>query len=126
MKRFLFILLVLSLFSINMYGKIVLPSVFSDNMVLQQNSNVAIWGWSDPGETIRIVTGWNKDTVKVKADNSSKWTTTIKTITAGGPYSIQILGNNKVQAKQCNVGRSMDLQRPVKHGNECQLEAHQW
>ncbi|HEY3372532.1 MAG TPA: sialate O-acetylesterase, partial [Prolixibacteraceae bacterium] len=104
MKRSLILLLVLSFFSINMYGKIILPSVFADNMVLQQKSQVPIWGWSDPGETIRIVTSWNKDTVKVKADNSSKWTTSIKTIAAGGPYSIQILGNDKVQLNNVMLG----------------------
>ena len=104
MKRSFIILLVLSFFSMNMYGKIILPSVFADNMVLQQKSNVAIWGWSDPGETIRIVTSWNKDTVKVKADNSSKWITSIKTTTAGGPYSIQILGNDKVQLNNVMLG----------------------
>ena len=104
MKRSLIIFLVLSFFSINMYGKINLPSVFADNMVLQQNSNVAIWGWSEPGETIRIVTSWSKDTVKVKADNSSKWTASIKTATAGGPYSIQILGTDKVQLNNVMLG----------------------
>ena len=104
MKRTLIIVLVLSFFSINMYGRIILPSVFADNMVLQQNSEVAIWGWSDPGETIRIIASWNKDTVKVKADNSSKWTTSIKTIAAGGPYSIQILGNGKVQLNNVMLG----------------------
>ena len=104
MKRTLIIILVLSFFSINMYGRIILPSIFADNMVLQQNSEVAIWGWSDPGETIRIIASWNKDTVKVKADNSSKWTTSIKTIAAGGPYSIQILGNGKVQLNNVMLG----------------------
>ena len=104
MKRILIIFLVLSLFSINMYGKIILPSVFADNMVLQQNSNVAIWGWSDPGETIKIITSWSKDTIKVKADNSSKWITSIKTIAAGGPYAIQILGNSKVQLNNVMLG----------------------
>ena len=104
MKRTLLILLVLSFFSINMYGRIILPSVFTDNMVLQQNANVAIWGWSDPGETIKIVTSWSKDTVKVKADNSSKWITSIKTIAAGGPYSIQVFGNDKVQLNNVMLG----------------------
>ena len=104
MKRTLLITLVLSFFSMNMYGKIILPSVFADHMVLQQKSNVAIWGWSDPGETIRIVTSWSKDTVKVKADNSSKWSTSIKTIAAGGPYSIQILGTEKVQLNNVMLG----------------------
>ena len=105
MKRFLLTFLVLSFFSIQMFAKIILPSVFSDNMVLQQNSQVAIWGWSDPGETVRIVTSWNtKDTIKVKADNSSKWTTSIKTIGAGGPYSIQILGNGKAELSNVMLG----------------------
>lgn len=53
------IFIILSILSINLYGKITLPSIFADNMVLQQNSEVAIWGWSEPGETLRIVPGWN-------------------------------------------------------------------
>lgn len=104
MKHIFLTIIILSFFSINMFGKITLPSVFSDNMVLQQNSNVPIWGWSDPAETIKIVTSWNKDTIKVKADNSSKWTTSIKTSAAGGPYSIQILGNGKVQLNNVMLG----------------------
>jgi sialate O-acetylesterase len=105
MKHILLTIFVLSFFNINMFGKIILPSVFADNMVLQQNSQVAIWGWSDPGETIKIVTSWNnKDTVKVKANNSSKWTTSIKTIAAGGPFSIQILGNSKIQLNNVMLG----------------------
>ena len=104
MKRILLTFAVLSFFSINMFGKIILPSVFADNMVLQQNSNVAIWGWSDPGEKVKIVTSWNNDTIKVKADNSSKWSTSIKTIAAGGPYSIQILGSSKVTLNNVMLG----------------------
>ena len=92
MKYTLIIFIILFAFSDSLFAKITLPSVFADNMVLQQNSKVAIWGWSEPGETVRIVASWNtKDTIKVKANNYSAWTTTIQTIAAGGPYSIQIL-----------------------------------
>jgi sialate O-acetylesterase len=73
-------------------------------MVLQQNSNVAIWGWSDPAENIKIVTSWNKDTIKVKADNSAKWMASIKTTAAGGPYAIQILGSSKIQLSNVMLG----------------------
>jgi len=105
MKKFFFTLLVLFAFSSSMFAKIILPSVFSDNMVLQQKSDVAIWGWSDPGETVKIVASWNsKDTIKVKADNSSEWKTSIQTIGAGGPYSIQIIGNGKVELKNVMLG----------------------
>jgi len=105
MKRILIILFVLIAFNSALFAKIILPSVFADNMVLQQNSTVALWGWSDPGETVKIVAGWNeKDTIKVKADNSSKWTTSIKTIGAGGPYSIRILGSSRVELKNVMLG----------------------
>ena len=105
MKHIFLTLLILSVFSSTMFGKIILPSVFSDNMVLQQNSEVAIWGWSDPGETVQIVTSWNsKDTVKVKADNTSAWKTTIKTIGAGGPYTIRIIGNGGIELKNVMLG----------------------
>src|SRR5512133_27166 len=100
MKRILLILFVLMAFNSALFAKIILPSVFADNMVLQQNSTVAIWGWSDPAETVRIVAGWNsKDTIKVKADNTSAWKTTLKTIGAGGPYSIQILLSIRLELK---------------------------
>ncbi|MBV5311949.1 MAG: hypothetical protein JZU47_01565 [Prolixibacteraceae bacterium] len=105
MKRILTILFLLIAFNSALFAKIILPSVFADNMVLQQNSTVAIWGWSDPGETVKIVAGWNsKDTIKVKADNSSKWITSIKTIAAGGPYSIRILGSSRVELKNVMLG----------------------
>lgn len=104
MKRIFITLIILSFFSNHIFGKIILPSVFTDNMVLQQNSNAAIWGWADPGETIAIVTSWNKDTVKVKVNNSARWSTSLKTSAAGGPYTIQLLGSSKVQLSNVMLG----------------------
>jgi sialate O-acetylesterase len=105
MKKTLLTFLITLAFTTTMFAKIILPSVFSDNMVLQQNSKVAIWGWSDPGETVKIVASWNSsDTVKVKADNSSEWKTVINTIGAGGPYSVKIIGNGGVELKNVMLG----------------------
>lgn len=105
MKRIVIIFFAVLAFNSVLFAKIILPSVFADHMVLQQNSEVAIWGWAEAGETVRIVTSWNsKDTVKVKADNTSAWKTTIKTIGAGGPYTIQILGNGGVALKNVMLG----------------------
>lgn len=105
MRKLFLTLLILFTFTATMFAKTTLPSVFADNMVLQQNSDVAIWGWSDAGETIKIVTGWNtKDTIKVKAGNTAAWKTTIRTIGAGGPYTIQILGKDKVQLNNVMLG----------------------
>jgi sialate O-acetylesterase len=86
-------------------ANIKLPAVFSNNMVLQQNADVAIWGWANAGETIKIVAGWNSaDTVKVKVDNRAKWSASLKTIGAGGPYNIQITGSSQVELKNVMLG----------------------
>ncbi len=123
MKKFLLTLLVLLGIATSMFAKIILPSVFSDNMVLQQNADVAIWGWSDAGETVKIVASWNsKDTIKVKADNTAAWKTTIRTLSAGGPYSIQILGSSKVELKNVMLGEvwicsgQSNMEWSVNHG----------
>jgi len=82
-----------------------LPSVFSDNMVLQQNSKVTIWGWSNPAENVKIVASWNSnDTVFAKANNNSYWETSIQTSTAGGPYVLKILGSTNVELKNVMLG----------------------
>lgn len=105
MKKLFFTLLIFFAISPILSAKIILPSVFADNMVLQQNSTVAIWGWADTGENLKIVVGWNtKDTIKVKAENTSAWKTTIKTVGAGGPYTIQLLGSSKVELKNVMLG----------------------
>ena len=72
LKQFFAVLLLLILSSNLSSAKIVLPTVFSDNMVLQQNAVAAIWGWGDAGENLKIVAGWNtSDTLKVKAGNDA-------------------------------------------------------
>ena len=105
MKHSQILLLILSTLSINLFGKVTLPSIFSDNMVLQQKSEVAIWGWAEPSETIRIVVSWNvQDTIIVKANNYSAWNTDLKTITAGGPYTIEIFGSSNHKLKNVMLG----------------------
>jgi sialate O-acetylesterase len=105
LKQFFAVLLLLILSSNLSSAKIVLPTVFSDNMVLQQNAVAAIWGWGDAGENLKIVAGWNTaDTVKVKAGNDARWSANLKTVAAGGPYSIQIFGSSNIELKNVMLG----------------------
>lgn len=76
-------------------AKVRLGSPFGDNMVLQRNANVSIWGDASPGCELKIIASWNNhDTIVVSVDHFGKWKTHLKTIEAGGPYEIQILGDN--------------------------------
>lgn len=72
-------------------AKIRLPGVFSDNMVLQQNSDVKIWGTASPNSTIGIKASWSRSAVNVKCGPNGKWSARIKTPAAGmKPQKIEI------------------------------------
>ncbi len=74
-------------------AKIVLPAIFADNMVLQQNEKVALWGWADAGEKVTIKPSWSKEITTVAAADG-KWTASLKTLKAGGPYSVKFSGKD--------------------------------
>lgn len=103
MLRILFVLIICGL-SVQSYSQIKLPSIFSDNMVLQQKSEADIWGWGDPGSEIKISGSWSKDTVKAKISNQSAWNVKLETPAAGGPFTISIKGNEEVVLKNVMIG----------------------
>jgi sialate O-acetylesterase len=59
-------------------------------MVLQQNSQAALWGWAGPGERFAIICSWKDAVDSVTASNSGKWKAKISTPAGGGPYTITI------------------------------------
>jgi sialate O-acetylesterase len=71
-----------------------LPPIVSSNMVLQQNSQATLWGWSDPSERFTIACSWKTTVDSVIAPNSGKWKAKISTPSAGGPYTITIKGRS--------------------------------
>lgn len=89
-KKTILFLLIGILFPIGIQGKVKLPSIIGDGMVLQRNTVVNIWGWAEPEKKIKVSNSWSRDVVSVKADKNGHWTATISTGDAGGPYTITI------------------------------------
>jgi Domain of unknown function (DUF303). len=85
-------------------ANISLPEIFSDNMVLQQKSDVILWGWAKTGETIVIKADWMDSDITLKADVQGTWKTTIKTPGFGGPYNIHFKGQNDILLKNVLIG----------------------
>ncbi|MDR3625995.1 MAG: glycosyl hydrolase family 2, partial [Ignavibacteriaceae bacterium] len=73
----------------NKPGAIIMPGIFSDNMVLQQKANVTFWGKASPGELVVVNASWGAS-AGTKADDKGNWKTKIKTIKAGGPYQVKV------------------------------------
>ncbi|MBN9384694.1 MAG: family 43 glycosylhydrolase [Chitinophagaceae bacterium] len=76
---------------ITSYSNIRLPAVLGNNMVLQQRSEVKLWGWGEPNEKVTVTTSWDNKTYPiVTVTGNADWMVMIGTPAAGGPYSIRI------------------------------------
>jgi sialate O-acetylesterase len=86
-------------------AQIKLPAVISDNMVLQQNMKVPIWGRAEPGEKFRIKPSWPcLGQTPARADKDGKWMVKIDTPKAGGPYTLTVTGQNTITLKNVLIG----------------------
>jgi sialate O-acetylesterase len=81
-----------------------LPAIFSDSMVLQQKSTVAVWGQADINEKIEVLGSWTKSAVSAKADKDGKWQVKVKTPEAGGPYTLTVKGKNTITLQNVLIG----------------------
>jgi sialate O-acetylesterase len=98
------IFLIVSMLAISSNAQIKLPSLFADNMVLQQKSEATIWGWGDPGSVVKVTGSWNKDTVTTKVSNLAFWKLKLKTPGAGGPFTLSVIGNKKIVLNNILIG----------------------
>jgi len=82
MKKLISILVCLAL-TLMANAEIRVAHIFSDNMVLQQQSKVAVWGWAKPNTMVQIIPSWDKKVYQVKAGQDGKWKAEIATPKAG-------------------------------------------
>lgn len=107
MKRIALLIIVtgvLIISTLNALAEIKLPAIFGDNMVLQQQTNVAIWGNASPNSTVTIKTSWNGKSYTVKAGPDGKWKTRVATSAAGGPYTITISDGKPLVIRNVMIG----------------------
>ena len=71
-------------------AQIILPSLFCDNMVFQQNFDAPVWGWADPGEQVVVSGNWNNVPIETLANSAGEWQLKLPTSAAGGPYFVCI------------------------------------
>jgi sialate O-acetylesterase len=75
------------------HAQIKLPKIFGDNMVLQRELKIPVWGISSPGANIIADLGNKKATTK--ADQEGKWMVHLPKFKAGGPYTLKIYEEGK-------------------------------
>lgn len=77
-------------------------SIFSDNMVLQQNVKIPVWGFAKANETITIK--FHNQTKKTVANKDGKWSVYLDNESAGGPFLLSIKGKTKIEIKNVLIG----------------------
>ncbi|MGX5687829.1 sialate O-acetylesterase [Arcticibacter tournemirensis] len=90
--------------SLCLKAQVKLPSIFTDDMVLQQQSQVPVWGWAKEGSAVTVSTSWDGKRYSVKADKAGRWRATVSTPSAGGPYELTISDGTSVKLSNIMIG----------------------
>jgi len=86
----------------NSPNMLILPTVISDHMVLQQQTNVAIWGWDKPGTAIAV--NFRNNQRSTQAGLDGQWFVRIPSGTAGRAFSLTIRGSQTITLSDVLVG----------------------
>lgn len=81
--------LILLVCAASLSAKVKLPALIGDNMMLQQQTEVRLWGEATPGAEVKVTPSWDGKAATCRVDGSGKWMLKLKT-PAGGytPYEI--------------------------------------
>lgn len=101
MRKTIFLAIII-VTSYSVFGNVRLPKIFGDNMVLQRERPITIWGWADPKEKINLQFNTQRRTVTGGKDG--KWKVTLNPEAAGGPYQLVVKGKNTVTFNNVLVG----------------------
>lgn len=93
MKRILGCLF-LSVLILPASGKIRLPRLVSNGMILQRDIPVNVWGWAAPGEHITL--SFDHQTYETNTDSQGRWALVLQPHPAGGPWQMEFSASNRI------------------------------
>lgn len=113
-------------------AKVRLPHILGDNMVIQQNTDVRLWGTARPGATVKVAVSWGADPYQAAADRQGKWQLKVKSPAADGRrLSISFDdGDGAVTLKNVMAGEvwvcagQSNMEMPIKGFEECPVEGY--
>jgi sialate O-acetylesterase len=81
---------------------IVLPKIFGDNMVLQRNTKINVFGTAEPERTLTVE--FNGKSYAATTDKKGKWMIQMDSVEAGGPFEMKITGKKTITFTNVMVG----------------------
>lgn len=101
-------------------AKVKLPAIIGNDMVLQQNTNVNLWGWATRSRKITVRTSWDNKNYTTTSASDGTWKIQVQTPSAGGPYTITISDGEPVTLTNVLIGEvwlcsgQSNMEMPVK------------
>jgi sialate O-acetylesterase len=83
-------------------GRPFVHPLFTDNMVVQRDLRVPVWGWAEPGQKVAL--RFDDQDATTRADARGKWLATLGPFRAGGPFVLRIEGPQTVTLTNVLVG----------------------
>lgn len=112
-------------------AKVRLPHLISDGMVVQQNSDVRLWGWAAPGRKVDVKVSWSKAVSTAKAGSDGRWELTVKTPEAGfTPLSITFNDGDATTVNDVLAGEvwvcagQSNMEMPLRGFGACPVEGY--
>lgn len=98
-----FLSLLLFCLCISVIAEIKLPHIFSNNMVIQRDKPIKIWGQADKNEKVEVNFNGQKRTTK--ANSTGNWIVTFRPMKYGGPHTLTIKGKtNTISLENILIG----------------------
>lgn len=98
-----FLVIFCLLISQSIRAEIKLPGYFTDNMMLQRDMPIKIWGWGNRYETVTVSIHDQKVNTRCKKDGT--WEIILSPIPYGGPYSLTVQGKeNSIKIENILIG----------------------
>lgn len=112
--------------AIEIGAEVRLPALFSDHLVVQRDRPIHVWGWGEPGERVRVTI--DDRSASTRASKDGIWDVSLKAMHAGGPHTLVVEGDNRLQFDDVLVGDvwvcsgQSNMQWPVQLVKDADLE----
>ena len=108
-------------------AKVRLHHLVSDNMIIQQQTDVRLWGWAKPGRKVTATASWSDQRATAKADGQGRWLLTVRSPKASyEPLAItfddgdgQVTIHNVLSGEVWVCAGQSNMEMPVKGFGNC-------
>lgn len=120
-----------SVATLGINAKVRLHHLIADNMVVQSNTDVRLWGWASPGKTVNVSTSWGSTPCSAKADKDGAWEVRVRTPKASyKPLSISFSDGETTTISNVLSGEvwvcagQSNMEMPMRGFDGCPVEGY--